>query len=707
MRAGQPQNLVADPPRAPPRPRRLERHGDVRVDEYYWLRDCDDPEVRAYLEAENDYLEDRLRPVHELRERLFEEIRGRIPQTDVSAPYRDGTHRYYWRYEDGRQYRLYCRSPLDAAGGGEQIILDVDALAEGHEFCDAAILDISPDERLLAYAVDTVGRRRYAIRFRDLAADADLPDVVPDVVCEAVWANDNRTLFYTRQDPVTLRPFQVRRHTLGSDAAADELVYEERDETFVCGVGKSRSQRFILIGSQQTLTSEYRYLNADRPGGAGVVFLPREHGHEYRIDHYRGRFYIRSNAAARNFRLLETPDDRPAREHWRELVPHRDDVLLEAFELFRDHLVVQERRDGLVRLRVQPWEGAGGHEVAFDEPAYDAFIDRHNHVADTPVLRFQYSSLGTPASTVDYDMRTRARTLVKRDEVLGGFDPARYRTERLHAEAADGARVPISLVARRDTPRDGTSPLLLYGYGAYGISLDAGFRSPRLSLLDRGFVYAIAHVRGGEELGRSWYDAGRLLNKKNTFTDFIACAERLIELGYTRPERLFAMGGSAGGLLLGAVLNLRPDLFHGAVAQVPFVDVVTTMLDESIPLTTGEYDEWGDPRVRRYYEYIRSYSPYDNVTARRYPHLLVLAGLHDSQVQYWEPAKWVARLRARKTDENLLLLRTNLDAGHGGASGRYERYRETALQYAFLLDLAGRTANPQGAHGALRREGSD
>ncbi len=707
MRAGQPQNLVADPPRAPPRPRRLERHGDVRVDEYYWLRDRDDPEVRAYLEAENDYLEDRLRPVHELRERLFEEIRGRIPQTDVSAPYRDGTHRYYWRYEDGRQYRLYCRSPLDAAGGGEQIILDVDALAEGHEFCDAAILDISPDERLLAYAVDTVGRRRYAIRFRDLAADADLPDVVPDVVCEAVWANDNRTLFYTRQDPVTLRPFQVRRHTLGSDAAADELVYEERDETFVCGVGKSRSRRFILIGSQQTLTSEYRYLNADRPGGAGVVFLPREHGHEYRIDHYRGRFYIRSNAAARNFRLLETPDDRPAREHWRELVPHRDDVLLEAFELFRDHLVVQERRDGLVRLRVQPWEGAGGHEVAFDEPAYDAFIDRHNHVADTPVLRFQYSSLGTPASTVDYDMRTRARTLVKRDEVLGGFDPARYRTERLHAEAADGARVPISLVARRDTPRDGTSPLLLYGYGAYGISLDAGFRSPRLSLLDRGFVYAIAHVRGGEELGRSWYDAGRLLNKKNTFTDFIACAERLIELGYTRPERLFAMGGSAGGLLLGAVLNLRPDLFHGAVAQVPFVDVVTTMLDESIPLTTGEYDEWGDPRVRRFYEYIRSYSPYDNVTARRYPHLLVLAGLHDSQVQYWEPAKWVARLRARKTDENLLLLRTNLDAGHGGASGRYERYRETALQYAFLLDLAGRTANPQGAHGALRREGSD
>ena len=657
----------------------------MRVDEYYWLRDRDDPEVRAYLEAENAYLEERLRHVRGLRERLFEEIKGRIQQTDVSAPYRDGSHRYYWRCEEGRQYRIYCRSPLGA--DVEQIILDVNALAEGHEFCDAAILDVSPDERLLAYAVDTVGRRRYTIRFRDLAAGEALPDVIPDVVCSAVWANDSRTLFYTRQDPTTLRPFQVLRHTLGRDAAADELVYEERDDTFGCGVGKSRSKRYVLIGSHHTLTSEYRYADADRPDSDFKVFLPRERGHEYQIDHYRGRFYIRSNAAARNFRLLEAPDERPAREHWRELVPHRDDVLLEAFELFRDHLVVQERRDGLARLRVQPWDGAGGHDVAFDEPAYCAFIDAHNHVADTGVLRFGYSSPATPASTFDYDMRTRERTLVKQDEVLGGFDPARYRTERVHAVAADGARVPISLVARRDTPRDGTSPLLLYGYGAYGISMDADFRSPRLSLLDRGFVYAIAHVRGGEELGRRWYDGGRLLAKKNTFTDFIACAERLIELRYTSPARLFAMGGSAGGLLLGAVLNLRPDLFHGAVAQVPFVDVVTTMLDESIPLTTGEYDEWGDPREARFYEYIRSYSPYDNVSARRYPHLLVMAGLHDSQVQYWEPAKWVARLRARKADDNLLLLRTNLDAGHGGASGRYERYRETALQYAFLLGL--------------------
>ncbi len=679
------QALRMKPPIAARRPHRLERHGDVRIDEYYWLRDRDDPGVRTYLEAENAYLEDRLRHVRELRGRLFEEIKGRIKQTDVSAPYRDGAHRYYWRYEEGRQYRIYCRSPLEA--DAEQVVLDVNLLAEGHDFCDAAMLAVSPNERLLAYAVDSVGRRRYTIRFRDLATGAHLPDVIPDVVCEAVWANDNRTLFYTRQDPVTLRPFQVLRHTLGRDVSADELVYEERDDTFSCGVGKSRSKRYILIGSQHTVATEFRYVDADRPDSGLTVFLARERDHEYQIDHYRGRFYIRSNAAARNFRLLETPDERPAPEHWRELVPHRDDVLLEAFELFRDHLVVQERRDGLVRLRVEPWDGASGHDVAFAEPAYDAFIDPHNHVAETQVLRFRYSSLSTPASTVDYDMLTRERTLVKQDEVLGGFDPARYRTERLHAVAADGARVPISLVARRDRPRDGTSPLLLYGYGAYGISMDAGFGSPRLSLLDRGFVFAIAHVRGGEELGRRWYDGGKLLNKKNTFTDFIACAERLIELHYTRPERLFAMGGSAGGLLMGAVLNMRPDLFRGVVALVPFVDVVTTMLDESIPLTTGEYDEWGDPGVERFYDYIRSYSPYDNVSAQRYPHLLVMAGLHDSQVQYWEPAKWVARLRARKTDDNLLLLRTNLDAGHGGASGRYERYRETALQYAFLLGL--------------------
>ncbi len=682
--------MSVKPPIAGRRPHRLERHGDVRVDEYYWLRDRDDPEVGAYLAAENAYLEERLQHTRELRDRLCEEIKGRIKQTDVSAPYRDGTHRYYWRYEDGRQYRIYCRSPL--AADAEQIVLDVNLLAEGHDFCDAAILAVSPNERLLAYAVDTVGRRRYTIHFLDLATGQTLPDVIPDVVCDAVWANDNRTLFYTRQDPTTLRPFQVLRHILGRDVSADEPVYEERDETFSCGVGKSRSKRYILIGSHHTLTSEFRYADADRPDSGFTVFLPRERGHEYQIDHYRGRFYIRSNAEARNFRLLETPDERPAREHWRELVPHRDDVLLEAFELFRDHLVLQERRDGLVRLRVRPWDGAGGHDVAFAEPAYDAFIDAHNHVADTHVLRFGYSSLSTPASTFDYDMRTRERTLLKQDEVLGGFDPTRYRTERLHAVAADGARVPISLVARRDTPRDGTSPLLLYGYGAYGISMDAGFGSPRLSLLDRGFVFAIAHVRGGEELGRRWYDDGRLLNKKNTFTDFIACAERLIELRYTRPERLFALGGSAGGLLMGAVVNMRPDLFHGVVALVPFVDVVTTMLDESIPLTTGEYDEWGNPGVERFYEYIKSYSPYDNVSAQPYPHLLVMTGLHDSQVQYWEPAKWVARLRARKTDDNLLLLRTNLDAGHGGASGRYERYRETALQYAFLLDLAGRAA---------------
>ena len=675
------------PPRAPRRPRRLERHGDVRVDDYYWLRDRGDPEVVAYLKAENAYLDERMRHTRGLQERLFAEIKGRIPQTDASAPYRDGAHRYYWRCEEGRQYRIYCRKPLDA--DAEQIILDVNEVAAGHGFCDAVVAAVSPNGRILAYAVDTVGRRRYAIRFRDLAAGEELGDVIPDVTSDAVWANDDRTLVYIRQHPVTLRPFQVLRHTLGRDAAADEPVYEEADDTFACSIGRSRSKRYLLIGSHHTLTTEFRCVPADRPAAPPEVFLPRERGHEYRIDHYRGRFYIRSNRAAKNFRLLETPDTRRGVEHWREVVPHRDDVLLEAFELFRDHLVVQERRGGLVRLRVRPWDADGGHEVAFPEPAGHAFIDPHNHVADTGVLRFGYGALGTPATTCAYDMRTRVRTVLKRDEVLGDFDPACYRTERLHAEAADGARVPISLVARRAAPGDGPRPLLLYGYGAYGLSMDAWFSASRLSLLDRGFVFAIAHVRGGEELGRDWYDDGKLLRKKNTFTDFIACAERLVALRHTSPDRLYAMGGSAGGLLIGAVLNRRPDLFHGAVAQVPFVDVLTTMLDESLPLTTGEYDEWGDPADERCYAYIKSYSPYDNVAAGRYPHLLVMTGLHDSQVQYWEPAKWVARLRARKTDGNLLLLRTDLDAGHGGASGRYRRYRETALQYAFLLDLAG------------------
>ena len=689
------------PPRVSRRPHRLEQHGDVRVDEYYWLRERDHPAVRAYLDAENAWVREALGHTEALQEQLFEEIKGRIRQTDMSVPYREGAYLYHRRFEDGREYAIHCRRLLDAGGapGREEVILDVNAVAAGHAFCDVGAREVSTDGRRLAYAVDTVGRRRYAVRFRDLSAGRELPDIVPDVTANVAWAGGSDAVFYARQDPETLRPYQILRHRLGDDPRDDRLVYEESDPEFACAVWRSRSRRYMLIGSFQTRTTEIRYLDAADPEALPATFLPRERGHEYRIEHYRGRFYIRTNAGARNFRLMETDEERPGRGHWRELLPHREEVLLEEFALFREHLVAAERRAGLAVLRVRPWSGPGEHEIAFDEPAYAAGLGV-NAEPDTATLRFRYSSLVTPESVYDYDMTSRTRALRKQEAVLGGYDPARYETLRLQATAADGVRVPISLVRRRAAAgQEGHAarvppPLLLYGYGSYGISMEAAFHSSTLSLLDRGFAYAIAHVRGGEELGRRWYDDGKLLNKKNTFTDFIACAEHLAAARHAAPERLFAMGGSAGGLLLGAVINMRPDLFHGVVAQVPFVDVLTTMLDESIPLTTGEYDEWGNPHGRRAYEYIRSYSPYDNMEPVPWPHLLVMTGLHDSQVQYWEPAKWVARRRAMQPgDGRRLLLKTNMDAGHGGASGRYRRYRELALQYAFLLDLAWPAGN--------------
>ncbi len=692
---------IASAPLAPRKPHRHEKHGDVREDDYYWLRERENPEVIDYLTAENAWTDAAMAHTAGLQDALFEEIKGRIKQTDMSVPYRDGAYRYHVRYEDGREYEIHGRVRIDAAEAsdatepaagpppGEQLLLDVNRVAEGHEFCAVSALEVSPNDRLLAYAVDTVGRRQYAIRVRDLETGDDLPDVIPDVTANVAWAADSRTLLYTRHDPTTLRPYQVLRHRLGDDPANDRLVFEETDETFVCGVWRSRSRRYLLIGSFQTITTEYRLIDASDPDAEPIVFLARERGHEYEVDHYRGRFYVRTNAAAVNFRLMEADETRMAREAWREVVPHRDDVLLEGFELFRDHLVLAERGDGLTQLSVRPWSGRAPHAIAFGEAAYVASIDT-NRDPETTTLRFHFSSMATPSSIYDYDMATRERTLLKREEVLGDFDPARYETLRVMATAVDGARIPISLVRRRGAGRDGPAPLLLYGYGSYGISMEPAFRSSRLSLLDRGMTYAIAHVRGGQEMGRPWYDAGKLMRKKNTFTDFIACAEHLLAEGHADPERLYAMGGSAGGLLMGAIINLRPELFHGVVAQVPFVDVVTTMLDESIPLTTGEYDEWGNPNDPDAYAYIRSYSPYDSMVPVAWPHLLVMAGLHDSQVQYWEPAKWVARRRAiAPADGRRLLLRTNMDAGHGGASGRYRQYREIALQYAFLLDLAG------------------
>jgi oligopeptidase B len=677
---------MPEPPRAEQIPRTLETHGHARVDEYYWLRDREDPEVIAYLEAENAYTEAVLAPTDALQETLFAEIVGRIKQDDASVPVRDRGYWRYTRYVEGGEYALHCRR-ADRPDAAEEVLLDGNAMAAGQDFFSLRGVRVSSDNRTVAYAVDTVGRRQYTLRFRDIETGRDHPEAITNVTPGGVWAEDGRTFFYTRKDPQTLRSYQVWRHRLGTDPDQDVLVFQEDDETFFVSVGKTKSREFLLIHSSQTVSDEVRVLPANDPDGTWRILQPRERGLEYRVDHLPGRFVIRTNLAAENFRLMTCADHQGRRETWQELVPHRQDVYLADFELFTDFLVLAERRDGLVHLRVDPWSGEGGHEIAFDDPTYAASLVSTPEL-DATVVRYSYSSLTTPDSVYDHDMRTRERTLRKQQEVVGGFDPTLYRSEYVHATAGDGTRVPISLVYRIDRFEDGQNPCLLYGYGSYGASMSASFRSWRLSLLDRGFVYAIAHVRGGQEMGRRWYEDGKLLKKRNTFTDFIACGEHLVDSGHADPERLYAMGGSAGGLLMGAVMNLAPDLWHGVVAQVPFVDVVTTMLDESIPLTTFEYDEWGNPNDPVYYEYMLSYSPYDQVERKDYPHTLVLAGLHDSQVQYWEPAKWVARLRDRKTDPNLLLLKTDMEAGHGGASGRFRYHRDTALQCAFLLMLA-------------------
>jgi oligopeptidase B len=668
-------------------PTHLEKHGHVRIDDYYWLRERDNPKVIAYLEAENAYAENEMAHTEPSAEALFEEIKARFKQTDMSVPYRRDGYFYYTRYEAGKEYPIFARKK-GSLEQREEIMLDANVLAEGHEFFSIGGWAVSSGRDLLAYAVDTQGRRVYTTYFKNLTTGETLADIIPEVSENLTWANDNRTLFYAKQDPTTLRAYQIYRHVLGSDPAEDQLVFEETDETFAAYIYKTKSKKYLMIVSSHTLSQEYRYLDADNPTGTFRIFLARERDHEYHLDHYQDRFLIRTNDLAKNFRLMSTLVDHTGREHWKEIIPHRQDIFLGDFEIFRDHLVLEERARGLTQIRVIPWSGGDGYYLEFAEPAYRANLGT-NLEFDTTTVRFEYTSMKTPLSIYDCDMVTQAKTLLKREEVLGGFDPDNYVTERLYVPAADGAEIPLSIVYRKGIERNGQNPLLLYGYGAYGLSIDPSFASPRLSLIDRGFVYAIAHVRGGQELGRQWYEEGRLLKKKNTFTDFIACAEHLIHHGLTNPGKLFAMGRSAGGLLMGAVTNMRPDLFKGVVAEVPFVDVITTMLDASIPLTTGEYDEWGDPNQKEYYDYILSYSPYDHVDGKDYPNLLITAGLHDSQVQYWEPAKWAAKLRAFKTDNNRLLLKTNMEAGHGGASGRFKRHHETAFAYAFLLDLAG------------------
>jgi len=683
--------LIPNPPSAKRIPHQLECHGHVRIDEYYWLKDRDNPEVLAYLQAENEYAAALRSHTRDLEQKLFEEIKGRIQQTDLSVPFKLGDYWYYTRYEEGKEYALYCRKK-GSLTSPEEIMLDGNVLARGHDYFSLGNWKISSGQDILAFAIDTQGRRIYSIGFKSLTTGEMVGEFIPSVTGNMEWGNDNRTLLYARQDPETLRSFRIFRHALGEDPRQDALVYEETDETFSVYVGKTKSKRYLVLGSHQTITSECWYLNADTPEGEFQLFQGRERGHEYDVDHLGEHFWIRTNDQAKNFRLMKAPLNSTHKHLWQEVIPHRSDVFFEGFELFQNYLVVEERMQGLIHLRILPSQGGTEHELDFGEPAYMAALG-DNCEADSPYLRFGYTSMTTPMTIYDYHMETREKILLKQEKVLGGFQITHYQTERLLAPTLDGNSIPISLVYRKGFVRNGTHPLLLYGYGSYGASMDASFSSPRLSLLDRGFVYALAHIRGGEELGRQWYEDGKLLQKKNTFTDFIACAEFLAQQGYTAPQKLFAMGGSAGGLLMGAIMNMRPDLFHGVVAQVPFVDVVTTMLDPNIPLTTGEYDEWGDPNQRHFYDYMLSYSPYDNLEPQSYPHLLVTSGLHDSQVQFWEPTKWVAKLRALKTDNQRLLLRTNMEAGHSGASGRFKRYEETAMIYAFLLDLAGSIDN--------------
>jgi len=669
-------------------------HGDTVVDNYFWLNDyfkkgSDSAAVVTYLEAENAYTDIMMKGAESLQAKLFDEMKGRIKEQDESVPYLKNGYYYYTRTEEGRQYYKFCRKKesLDAP---EEVLLDVDAMAEGHPYYAATGFNVSPDNKLLAYGVDTVSRRQYTIHIKNLETGTILTDAILGTSGGSVWANDNCTLFYTKNNPATLLTEKIMRHALGADSERDAVVYHELDNTNYIGVGKAKSGKFIYLYSGGTLSSEIRYLDADDPAGTFKVFQPRIKDVLYNITALEDRFLIVTNQNAKNFKLMECPFDRTGMAHWKEVIPHRDDVLLEDVDEFKDFLVVSERKNGLIQLAIRNLGDGSQHYLDFGEEAYTAYT-AINPEYNTAVLRYGYTSLTTPSSTYDYDMRTHEKTLLKQQEVVGGYDIASYATERLYATAKDGTKVPISLVYKKGFKKDGSAPLLLYGYGSYGATMDPSFSSGRLSLLDRGFVYAIAHIRGGQEMGRQWYEDGKMMNKINTFTDFIDCGQFLVGQQYTSSAHLYAQGGSAGGLLMGAVANMAPRLWHGIVAQVPFVDVVNTMLDESIPLTTNEYDEWGNPTDKEAYEYIKSYSPYENIEAKDYPHILVTTGLHDSQVQYFEPAKWVAKLRATKTDNNVLLLKTEMDYGHGGASGRFDYLKDVALVYSFLCALEGIT----------------
>jgi oligopeptidase B len=674
-------------PKAKVIPKSLEKHKDIRIDNYFWMNERENPEVIDYLNQENTYYNSMTAHTKDFQKDLFEEMKGRIKEDDQSVPYLYNGYYYITRFEIGQDYPIYSRKK-GSLSANEEILFNCNDLAKGHSFFQLGGLSVSPDNKFATFGVDIVGRRIYTIQIKNLETGEILSDKIENVTGGSVWANDNKTIFYTRQDKVTLRADKIFRHKLGTNSADDVLVFDEKDDTFNVSVSKEKSKKYIVIGSGSTLTTEYRILNSDNPDGEFTIFQPRVRGLEYSISHFGDSFYVLTNKdKATNFKLMKTPENATSKENWKDLIPHRKEVLIEDIEIFRNYLVVEERSNGLNHIRIMPWSGAGEYYLPFGSETYNAYTTT-NVDFDTDVLRYSYQSLATPSSVIDFNMTTKEKEIKKEQQVLGGkFDKNNYIEERIWATATDGTKLPISMVYRKELKKDGKNPLLLYAYGSYGITMDTYFSSTRLSILDRGFVFAIAHIRGGEDLGRQWYEDGKLLKKKNTFTDFIDCSKHVIKEKYTSPEHLYAEGGSAGGLLMGAVVNMAPELYNGVIAQVPFVDVITTMLDDSIPLTTGEYDEWGNPNVKKYYDYMLSYSPYDNVTAQKYPNMYVSTGLHDSQVQYWEPAKWVAKLRTKKTGATVLFLNTNMDAGHGGASGRFEALKELAKEYSFLLDL--------------------
>jgi oligopeptidase B len=667
-------------------PKNLTIHDDVRVDEFYWLNDRENPEVIDYLNKENDYYNAHTAHTKDFQVSLFEEMKSRIKEDDSSVPYKYNGYWYITKFEKGKDYPIYIRKK-ESLTASEELLFDCNEMAKGHSYFRLVGLN-SPNNHIISYGIDTTGRRQYKLQIKDLKTDKVFKEEISNTTGGSTWANDNKTLFYTLKDETTLRSESIYKHLLNTDSKLDELVYKELDDTFGVSVYKTKSKKYLVIGSFSTLTTEYQILNADTPNGDFKIFQARTRGLEYGISHYNSDFYIVSNAdGAKNFKLSKTPDSHTQKEYWVDVIPHRESVLLEDIEIFKDFLVISERENGLNQIKISRWDGTDSYYLPFESETYTAYT-LSNIDFDTNILRYGYQSLTTPSSVIDFDMLTKSKTVKKEQEVLGGkFKKENYTSERVWASSSDGTKIPISIVRHVNTKKTADTPLLLYAYGSYGYTIDPSFSTVRMSLLDRGFIFAIAHVRGGEYLGRQWYEDGKLFKKKNTFLDFIACSKFLIKNNYTSAKHHYAMGGSAGGLLMGAIINLAPELYNGVVSQVPFVDVVTTMLDDSIPLTTGEYDEWGNPNEKEYYDYMKSYSPYDNVANQLYPNMLVTTGLHDSQVQYWEPAKWVARLRNQDNNTSQLYLQTNMEAGHGGASGRFEALKEIASEYAFILSL--------------------